>query len=109
MLEKKIQQFNLHKYLLYASLIPKYLFDKEFRHQVAILKSAPIKYVLKVKQWNITGWFLKRYNLLTEGFIALRQIWLPDAQYAFVVRIADDPKSSILTFKQKMTNETKTN
>jgi cyclopropane-fatty-acyl-phospholipid synthase len=40
---KKFRQFNLHKYLLYASLIPKYLFDKEFRHQVAIFKISPNK------------------------------------------------------------------
>lgn len=40
---KKFRKFNLHKYLLYASLIPKYMFDKEFRHQVAIFKISPNK------------------------------------------------------------------
>ena len=40
---KKFRQFNLHKYLLYASLIPKYLFDKEFRHQVAVFRISPNK------------------------------------------------------------------
>jgi cyclopropane-fatty-acyl-phospholipid synthase len=40
---EKFRQFNLYKYLLYASLIPKYLFDKEFRHQVAIFKISPNK------------------------------------------------------------------
>jgi cyclopropane-fatty-acyl-phospholipid synthase len=37
------RKFNLHKYLLYASLIPKYLTDKEFRHQVAVFKVSPNK------------------------------------------------------------------
>jgi cyclopropane-fatty-acyl-phospholipid synthase len=40
---KKFRKFNLHKYLLYTSLIPKYLFNKEFRHQVAIFKISPNK------------------------------------------------------------------
>jgi cyclopropane-fatty-acyl-phospholipid synthase len=40
---KKFRQFNLHKYLLYSSLIPKYLFDKEFRHQVAVFRISPNK------------------------------------------------------------------
>ncbi len=37
------RKFNLKKYFLYASLIPKYLTDKEFRHQVAVLKISPNK------------------------------------------------------------------
>jgi len=40
---KKFRKFNLYKYLLYASLIPKYLFNKEFRHQVAIFRISPNK------------------------------------------------------------------
>ncbi len=40
---KKFRKFNLHKYLLYASLIPKYIFNKEFRHQVAVFKISPNK------------------------------------------------------------------
>ena len=40
---KKFRQFNLKKYMLYASLIPKYLFDKEFRHQVAVFRISPNK------------------------------------------------------------------
>lgn len=40
---KKFRKFNLQKYLLYASLIPKYLFDKEFRHQVAVFRISPNK------------------------------------------------------------------
>lgn len=40
---KKFRKFNLYKYLLYASLIPKYIFNKEFRHQVAIFKISPNK------------------------------------------------------------------
>ncbi len=40
---KKFRKFNLKKYLLYASLIPKYLFDSEFRHQVAIFRISPNK------------------------------------------------------------------
>jgi cyclopropane-fatty-acyl-phospholipid synthase len=40
---KKFRQFNLHKYLLYTSLIPKYLMDKEFRHQVAVFRISPNK------------------------------------------------------------------
>ena len=38
---KKFRKFNLQKYWLYASLIPKYLTDKEFRKQVAIFKISP--------------------------------------------------------------------
>ena len=38
---KKFRAFNLQKYLLYGSLIPKYLFDKEFRHQVEVFKISP--------------------------------------------------------------------
>lgn len=40
---KKFRKFNLYKYLLYISLIPKYLFNKEFRHQVAIFRISPNK------------------------------------------------------------------
>jgi cyclopropane-fatty-acyl-phospholipid synthase len=38
---KKLRQFNLKKYLLYLSLIPKFLTDKEFRHQVDIFRTSP--------------------------------------------------------------------
>ncbi len=38
---KKFRKFNLKKYLLYLSLVPKYLSDKEFRHQVAIFRVSP--------------------------------------------------------------------
>jgi cyclopropane-fatty-acyl-phospholipid synthase len=38
---KKFRKFNLKKYLLYASLIPKYLTSKEFRHQVDVFKISP--------------------------------------------------------------------
>jgi cyclopropane-fatty-acyl-phospholipid synthase len=38
---KKFRKFNLKKYLLYLSLIPKFLTDKEFRHQVAIFRISP--------------------------------------------------------------------
>ena len=38
---KKFRKFNLKKHLLYLSLIPKYLTDKEFRHLVAIFKISP--------------------------------------------------------------------
>lgn len=38
---KKFRKFNLKKYLLYLSLIPKYITDKEFRHLVAILRISP--------------------------------------------------------------------
>jgi cyclopropane-fatty-acyl-phospholipid synthase len=40
---KGFRKFNLEKYLLYASLIPKFLTDKEFRHQVAVFKVSPNK------------------------------------------------------------------
>jgi cyclopropane-fatty-acyl-phospholipid synthase len=40
---KNFRKFNLHKYLLFASLIPKYLTDKEFRHQIAVFKVSPNK------------------------------------------------------------------
>lgn len=38
---KKFRQFNLKKYLLYLSLIPKYFTDKEFRHLVGIFSESP--------------------------------------------------------------------
>ena len=38
---KKFRRFNLKKYFLYFSLIPKYLTDKEFRYQVAIFNISP--------------------------------------------------------------------
>ena len=38
---KKFRKFNLRKYLLFASLIPKYITNKEFRHQVAIFRISP--------------------------------------------------------------------
>jgi cyclopropane-fatty-acyl-phospholipid synthase len=38
---KKFRQFSLQKYLLYASLIPRYLTSKEFRHQVDVFKVSP--------------------------------------------------------------------
>ncbi|MFN3404369.1 MAG: SAM-dependent methyltransferase [Cytophagaceae bacterium] len=38
---KRFRKFNFKKYLLYASLIPKYLTDAEFRHLVAIFKVSP--------------------------------------------------------------------
>lgn len=38
---KKFRKFNLKKYGLYLSLIPKYFTDKEFRHQIAIFNISP--------------------------------------------------------------------
>ncbi|MFO7656354.1 MAG: class I SAM-dependent methyltransferase, partial [Bacteroidales bacterium] len=38
---KRFRKFNLKKHLLYLSLIPKYLSDKEFRHQVEIFRISP--------------------------------------------------------------------
>ena len=38
---KKFRKFSLKKYWLYLSLIPKYITDKEFRHQVAIFRISP--------------------------------------------------------------------
>ncbi|MEK6153549.1 class I SAM-dependent methyltransferase [Flavobacteriaceae bacterium 3-367] len=40
---KRFRKFNLKKYGLYLSLIPKYIMDKEFRHQVAVFKISPNK------------------------------------------------------------------
>jgi cyclopropane-fatty-acyl-phospholipid synthase len=39
----KFRKFNFKKYLLYASLVPRVIFDKEFRHQVAVFKISPNK------------------------------------------------------------------
>ncbi len=39
--KKKFRKFNLKKYWLYLSLIPKYITDKEFRHRVAIFRISP--------------------------------------------------------------------
>lgn len=38
---KKFRKFNLKKYLLYLSLVPKFLTDKEFRHQVEVFRVSP--------------------------------------------------------------------
>ncbi len=38
---KKFRSFNLRKYWLYLTLIPKLFTDKEFRHQVAIFRISP--------------------------------------------------------------------
>jgi len=38
---KKFRKFNLKKHWLYLSLVPKYITDKEFRHQVAIFRISP--------------------------------------------------------------------
>ncbi len=38
---KRFRKFNLKKHFLYASLIPKFLTSKEFRHQVAIFRVSP--------------------------------------------------------------------
>ncbi|HJZ39416.1 MAG TPA: class I SAM-dependent methyltransferase [Bacteroidales bacterium] len=40
---KKFRKFNLKKYWLYLSLVPKFLTDKEFRHQVEIFRISPNK------------------------------------------------------------------
>lgn len=39
----KFRKFNIKKYLLYASLIPKFLTYKEFRHLVAVFRISPNK------------------------------------------------------------------
>lgn len=38
---KKFRKFNLKKYFLYLSLLPRFISDKEFRHQVAIFRYSP--------------------------------------------------------------------
>lgn len=38
---KLFRKFSFKKYMLYLSLVPKYLTDKEFRHQVDIFKISP--------------------------------------------------------------------
>jgi cyclopropane-fatty-acyl-phospholipid synthase len=38
---KKFRKFSFKKYWLYLSLIPKYLTNKEFRHQVAVFRISP--------------------------------------------------------------------
>lgn len=40
---KKFRKFSFKKYWLYLSLLPKFLTDKEFRHQVAIFRISPNK------------------------------------------------------------------
>lgn len=40
---KRFRKFNLQKYGLYLSLLPKYFTDKEFRHRVEIFKISPNK------------------------------------------------------------------
>ncbi len=38
---KKFRKFSLKKYWLYASLLPRYITTKNFRHQVAVFKISP--------------------------------------------------------------------
>ena len=38
---KRFRKFNLRKYLLYLSLLPKYIIDPEFRHQVSVFRESP--------------------------------------------------------------------
>lgn len=38
---KKFRKFGLRKYWLYLTLLPKFITDKEFRHQVAIFRISP--------------------------------------------------------------------
>jgi len=38
---KKFRKFNLKKYLLYLSLVPEYIANREFRHQVAVFRTSP--------------------------------------------------------------------
>jgi cyclopropane-fatty-acyl-phospholipid synthase len=38
---KKFRKFNLKKYWLFLSLVPRYIMDKEFRHLVAIFRVSP--------------------------------------------------------------------
>ena len=38
---KKFRKFNFRKYLLYLSLLPRLLTDKEFRHQVSVFRVSP--------------------------------------------------------------------
>ncbi len=40
---KKFRAFSFKKYWLYLSLVPKYITDTEFRHQVAVFKISPNK------------------------------------------------------------------
>ena len=40
---KMFRKFHWKKYSLYASLVPKIIFDKEFRHQVEVFKVSPNK------------------------------------------------------------------
>lgn len=38
---KKFREFNLEKYMLFLSLIPRYITDKEFRHMLGVFKISP--------------------------------------------------------------------
>lgn len=38
---RKFREFNLMKYLLYLSLLPNYITNKEFRHRVAVFRISP--------------------------------------------------------------------
>jgi len=40
---KKFRKFSIKKYWLYLSLVPKFITNKEFRHQVAIFRISPNK------------------------------------------------------------------
>jgi len=40
---KKFRKFSLKKYWLYLSLVPRFLTDKEFRHQLAVFRISPNK------------------------------------------------------------------
>ena len=41
--QKRFKKFSIRKYLLYISLIPNYIFNKDFRHLLATLNESPNK------------------------------------------------------------------
>ena len=41
--KKRIRKFNFKKYLLFFSLIPKFLFNQEFRHKLAVFRASANK------------------------------------------------------------------
>jgi cyclopropane-fatty-acyl-phospholipid synthase len=49
---KKFRKFNVRKYLLYASLLSRYVVDKEFRHQVAVFRISPNKICFENETMN---------------------------------------------------------
>lgn len=58
---KRFRNFNLKKYMLYLSLLPKYFTDKEFQHRVAVFRISPNKLCFEKGIMNHYRMVLEKY------------------------------------------------